>query len=100
MSIIDPRSTGTLNGPDPLDGILRSLLGKSPAAQKAGLDEASKGANDLTNLVKKKKRIDIELQGSPDCRPAQANGKRKIELAGETEEEEVATGKKMKISKD
>ncbi|KAI9836825.1 MAG: hypothetical protein M1819_000990 [Sarea resinae] len=41
--------------PNPLSGILGSLLGESPAQQQARLDEASKSANDLTGLVRRKR---------------------------------------------
>ncbi|PNS16030.1 NASP-related protein sim3 [Sphaceloma murrayae] len=51
----------TLNGgpagapsADALGGILGSILGESTAEQKARIAEATKGANDLTGLVKKK----------------------------------------------
>ena len=87
VSLNDPTGMGTLDGSNPLSGILGSILGESPAAQKARLEEASKGATDLTNLVKRKKPAETEVQ---------ANGKRKVELSEEVEE--VGLGKKAKIT--
>lgn len=67
------------------------MLGETPAAQKSRLEEASKEANDLTGLVKRKK-------ASPQPRVDEApktNGKRKVEFDEETVE--VGTGKKAKL---
>lgn len=98
VSISDPRGTGTLDGSNPMTGILGSILGESRAAQMARLEEASKGAQDLTNLVKRKKPI--EDRGSNPAGPSinSINGKRKIDLAEEVEE--VGTEKRAKIVKD
>ena len=87
VSLNDPTAMGTLGGSNPLSGILGSILGESPAAQKARLEEASKGATDLTNLVKRKKPAETEVQ---------TNGKRKAEFSEEAEE--VGMGKKAKIT--
>lgn len=38
-------------------GILGSLMGESTAVQKARLHDASEGAKDLTNLIKKRKLV-------------------------------------------
>ncbi|KAF4551423.1 SHNi-TPR-like protein [Elsinoe fawcettii] len=52
--------TSTNGGPagaptaDALGGILGSILGESPAEQKVRIAEATKGANDLSGLIKKK----------------------------------------------
>lgn len=40
---------------DKVQGILGTMLGSEPETQKTRLEEASKGANDLTGLVKRKK---------------------------------------------
>ena len=93
----DPTGTGTIDGTNPLAGILGSMLGESPAAQKARIEEASKGANDLTGLVKKKKQVadsgaeEIKLERVQ----SNGNGKRKLEFEGDITEH--GTGKKAKI---
>ena len=47
-----------------LNGILGSILGESPEEQKARLEEAVKGANDLSGLVRRKKVESKEGGGS------------------------------------
>ncbi|KAI9812623.1 MAG: hypothetical protein M1827_004612 [Pycnora praestabilis] len=84
----------SLDEDNPLGGILGSLLGESPAAQKARLEEASKSAKDLTGLVRRKKPTGEA--GTPvSTVNSNGDGKRKVEFADETEE--VGTGKKVKI---
>jgi HAT1-interacting factor 1 len=52
LSINDPsQNTDSLNT---LNGIIGQIIGKSPAEQKARLDEVAKGANDLSSLVRRK----------------------------------------------
>jgi HAT1-interacting factor 1 len=82
----DPTGTGTLDGTNPLSGILGSILGESAAAQKARIEEATKGAHDLTNLVKRKKATSDGRQDIDQAIAANGNGKRKVEFAGEVEE--------------
>ena len=95
MSINDPNGTGAIDGANPLSGILGSILGETPEARRARLEEASKGANDLTNLVKRKKPAKVEKQrGDQEVVPMHI-GKRKVEFAEEVEE--VGTGKKARI---
>lgn len=53
------------------------------------MEEASKGATDLTNLVKRKKPVESGTS------QVNGNGKRKVDFAEETEE--VGTGKKAKL---
>lgn len=96
VSISDPTGMGTIDGSNPLSGILGSILGESPAAQKARLEEASKGAKDLTNLIKRKKPAEGEASKDSESHDIQTNGKRKVGFRGEVEE--VGTGKKAKIS--
>ena len=86
---------GTIDGSNPLSGILGSLLGESPAAQKARLDEASKGAKDLTNLIKRRKPAEGEASKASESHRIQGDGKRKVDFIDEVEE--VGTGKKAKI---
>lgn len=86
VSINDPTGTGTLDGANPLSGILGSILGESPAAQKARIEEATKGAHDLTNLVKRKKPTSHDGQDTDKAITANGNGKRKVEFSGQVEE--------------
>ncbi|KAK4693953.1 HAT1-interacting factor 1, partial [Lecanoromycetidae sp. Uapishka_2] len=97
VSINDPTGLGTLDGSHPLSGILGQVLGESPEAQKKRIEEASKGANDLTGMVKKKKPAPTN-EGSKAGETAvmQTNGKRKVDFAEEVEE--VGTGKKVKVT--
>ena len=53
------------------------------------MEEASKGATDLTNLVKRKKPVESGMS------QVNGNGKRKVDFAEETEE--VGTGKKARL---
>lgn len=59
------------------------------------MEEASKSANDLSNLVKRKKPVKMEKQLNEDGRVVQNNGKRKVDSAEEGEE--AGTGKKAKM---
>ena len=95
VSLNDPTSTGSIDGTNPLSGILGSILGESPEAQKARLEEASKGANDLTNLVKRKKSSNGATPEPPKELPSRSSAKRKVAFAEEIEE--VGTGKKARI---
>ena len=90
----DPTGTGRIDGAAPLSGILGSILGESPAAQKARLEEASKDAKDLTKLIKRKKPAEGEAS---ELHHIQSNGKRQVDFRNEVEE--VRTGKRVKISK-
>ncbi|KAF2835108.1 hypothetical protein M501DRAFT_982602 [Patellaria atrata CBS 101060] len=86
---------GPAGGPDsdPLRGILGSLLGESPAQQKARIEEATKGANDLTGLIKKTKKRETS-SGTNGSTNGTSNGKRKAEELDDGEEE---AGKKVKV---
>lgn len=96
MPIDDPRRLGTIDGSDPLTGILGSILGQSPEGQQARLEEALKGAQDLSNLVRRKRPAESERSKPTDrlCNPS--SGKRKTDFAEEADE--VGTGKKARIS--
>ena len=97
VSINDPTGTGSLDGSNPLSGILGQILGESPAAQNARLEEASKTANDLTGMVKRKKPVDANRSPkTTEKATPQTNGKRKVDFAEDAEE--VGTGKKVKIA--
>ena len=71
------------------------MLGESQAAQKARLEEASKGAKDLTDLIKRKKPAASEAPKVFEPRGIQSNGKRKAEVIDEVGE--VGIGKRKKI---
>ena len=95
VSINDPMGVGTIDGSNPLSGLLGSMLGESPAAQKARLEEASKGANDLTSLIKRRKPAEGEASKASELDGIQSNGKRKVDCRDEVEE--TSNGKKAKI---
>jgi HAT1-interacting factor 1 len=91
VSISDSTGTSILDGTEPLGGILGSVLGESAEAQTARIEKATKGANDLTNLVKRKK--------PPTTKPAvndsaSGNGKRKVDFANLVKEGE---GKRTRV---
>lgn len=106
VSINDPTGTGTIDGANPLSGILGSILGESPAAQQARLTDASNNATDLTNLVKRKKPAAADGEPSPPQYATSGSattvdaprpqGKRKVEF--DEEVVEVGTGKKARLS--
>ncbi|KAF2445469.1 hypothetical protein P171DRAFT_386021 [Karstenula rhodostoma CBS 690.94] len=68
-------------------GLLGGLLGADPATQKAALAEATKSANDISGLVKTKKKEKPAASSSA----AGASGKRKLEV-----EKDTADGKRAK----
>lgn len=78
-------------------GILGQIFGETEAAKKARLEEASKGANDLSGLVKKKNVAPTgeSLKTAENVVP-QTNGKRKVDFSEEAEE--VGTRKKVNIT--
>lgn len=84
--------TGPAGAPDesnPLGGILGSILGESAVQQKARIEEATKSANDLTGLIRKKPaKPATQAEGGS---AAAANGKRKAD------EEPEVNGKKAKV---
>lgn len=97
VSINDPRGTGPIDGSSPLAGILGSMLGESPAAQKARVEEASKGANDLTGLVKKKKHILDDAPKISESERARHNGDGKRKIDADNKERNAGMYKKPKI---
>jgi HAT1-interacting factor 1 len=63
-------------------GILAQILGETTAEQKARVEEATKNANDLSSLVKKKKSKAAPAKVAPASAAADTtatNGKRKLE---------------------
>ena len=71
------------------------MLGESSTAQNLRLDEASRGAKDLSNLVKRKKPIAEKTPTTEDEDVSTTNGKRKVEFVEEVVE--VGTGKKARL---
>jgi HAT1-interacting factor 1 len=80
---------------NPMAGLLADMLGESPAQSKARIEEATKNANDLSGLVKHKKKPKVEASNGAAAlqSSATANGKRKLDESGATETE----GKKAKL---
>ena len=95
VSINDPKGTGSVDGATPLSGILGSILGESADAQRTRLEQASKEARDLTDLVKRKKP-ELPVQNATGSEGTSKQGsKRKVGFAEEVEE--IGTGKKAKV---
>ena len=89
---------------NPVSGIMSQILGESKETQKKILEDAARGATDLSGLVKRKKpKTSVDGEGTsasatpePSAQPASSlNGKRKVELAEVTEE--IGTGKKARV---
>ncbi|CAG7560462.1 unnamed protein product [Fusarium equiseti] len=82
-----------LGGDAPIGGILGAAIGESAAETKARVEEATKTATDLSNLVRKKGKDETTSESAPAPVPeADANGKRKAE-----EPVEDAEAKKAKV---
>ena len=109
MDLRDP--TTAANGPGGaanenfLGGILGSILGETPAQQKARIEEATKGANDLSGMIKKKKKPaaetanpDVSVEATETTTTTTTNGKRKAEDGGA--DYGVKSGKKVKFEDD
>tara|TARA_R110002003_G_scaffold189_1_gene14693 strand:+ start:17443 stop:18810 length:1368 start_codon:yes stop_codon:yes gene_type:complete len=76
--------------PTVFQGLLGGLLGADAATQKAKIAEATKSANDVTGLVKTKKKAKPAPAASSDA-VARGSGKRKLEVDGDD-----ANGKRAK----
>jgi HAT1-interacting factor 1 len=72
--------------PTVFQGLLGGLLGADAATQKAKIAEATKSANDVTGMVKKKKKA-----APTPATQAEGSGKRKLEVDGND-----ANGKRAK----
>ena len=80
---------GAPDGSNPLSGILGSILGEAPAAQKARIEEATKGANDLTGMVRHKKpRQNAPAAGGEPNSSVNGEGKRKADADADEENKE------------
>lgn len=95
VSIGDPTGTGTIDGTNPLSGILGSILGESPEEQKTKLHEVSRDATDLTKLVKRKKYTQGEPHNMSMNEPPRTNGKRKVDIAEAVEDPGIAKRTKL-----
>ncbi|EEH18949.1 hypothetical protein PABG_01268 [Paracoccidioides brasiliensis Pb03] len=84
-------ATRTLDGSNALNGILSQVLRQNSSADKDSiLQEAMKGANDLSSFVKKKKRA----SGTPE-----SSGKRQLEQEPEVVDE-TSSAKRVRLDDD
>jgi HAT1-interacting factor 1 len=79
------------DGSGTLGSILGAILGESPAEQRVRLEEASKNANDISGLVRRKKNV-LEEEESKAENGINGNGKRKVEST-----EVEASGKRARV---
>jgi HAT1-interacting factor 1 len=77
---------------DPLRGVLGAMLGESKAEQAKRIEEATKGANDLSGLVKHKKKPKPEPVDEGVV--VEGKGKRKADV----DESTNGSGKKVKFA--
>lgn len=86
MQLADLKEDPTQQKVDSIDptvfqGLLGGLLGADPETQKAKLAEATKGANDLSGLVRTKKKAKPEEAAASSSTAGDASGsKRKLEV--------------------
>ncbi|EON65430.1 hypothetical protein W97_04668 [Coniosporium apollinis CBS 100218] len=73
---------GAPDGSNPLNSVLGSLLGENPAEQKARIEQATKSANDLSGLVRHKKKLIEADQGIASV----VNGSSKRKLGDEDDQ--------------
>jgi HAT1-interacting factor 1 len=76
--------------PSVFQGLLGGLLGADPATQKAKLEEATKSANDVSSLVRTKKKAPTP---APAASASNDNGSSKRKL---DDEDDGANGKRAK----
>lgn len=76
--------------PSVLQGLLGGLLGADPATQKAKLKEATKSANDVSSLVRTKKKVPTP---APVTSASNVTGSSKRKL---DDEDDGASGKRAK----
>lgn len=83
-----------------MTGILGAVIGETPAQTKARVEEASKKANDLSGLVRKKAKDAPAPAPAPEAAPAEAtetNGSAKRKAEEDAPAEEESTAKKAKV---
>jgi hypothetical protein len=78
-----------MGGGNSMGGVLGTTLGETPEQAAARIEEAKKGANDLTGLVRRKEKKSAEPTPEPST-----NGKRKAE---DEPAEEGDNAKKAKV---
>jgi HAT1-interacting factor 1 len=84
------------DGSGALASVLGSILGESPEEQKARVEEATKNANDISGLVRRKKHAaetKRETKGETKTENGiNGNGKRKVEST-----EAEGSGKRARV---
>ncbi|EHL03494.1 putative NASP-related protein sim3 [Glarea lozoyensis 74030] len=81
-----------MSGGNSMGGILGATIGESPSEAAARIEEAKKGANDLSSLVRKKDKKDTVEDDATEV--MNTNGKRKAE---DEPEEDSESSKKAKV---
>ena len=99
MTLSSSNAADALGDQNILSGILGSMLGESPAAQKARVEEAAKGANDLTGLVRRRKGDPDSAGALKNGKAVNGNGKRKADSMENEEEAPIVDsfGKKARV---
>jgi HAT1-interacting factor 1 len=109
VSINDPTSTGDLHGSNPLSGILGQILGETSEEQKKRIEEAAKGATDLSGLVRRKKDKEKEVavaangeetkgeNAVQEGSASKVNGTKRKTVDFADEVEVMGTGKKARV---
>ncbi|KAL9611966.1 MAG: hypothetical protein Q9167_003406 [Letrouitia subvulpina] len=99
ISVSGPSGIDVMSEDNPLSGILSSMLGESAISQQAKLEEASKGAKDLTELVVKRKKTGTEAHHSTqETNSPRTGDKKKFDFV--EAEAEAGTGKKPKVAEE
>ncbi|KAK5168651.1 uncharacterized protein LTR77_005960 [Saxophila tyrrhenica] len=83
-----------------LKGVLGAMLGEGGEGRKQKLEEVTKGANDLSGMVKKRKKVEVEapVAGQEGEKVVEGKGKRKVgDVEGGSEE---GVGKKVKFAEE
>ncbi|KAK5115220.1 hypothetical protein LTR85_009978 [Meristemomyces frigidus] len=89
---------GAPDGSDPLRGVLGAMLGESKGEQQKRVAEATAQANDLSGLVKHKKKVKVEATtNGAAAAGSEGKGKRKAE---EVEGRQATNGKKARFEDD
>ncbi|KAF2257691.1 hypothetical protein CC78DRAFT_538339 [Lojkania enalia] len=78
-----------------LQGVLSGILGADPSAQKAKLEEATRSANDISGLVKTKKKEKASVAAQAVAPVTESSGKRKLEV-----DDRKQDGKRAKTEED
>ncbi|KAM3441460.1 hypothetical protein MY4824_001584 [Beauveria thailandica] len=76
---IDPQELLGATEANVLGGLFGAVLGETPEQTQARVAEATKGAVDLTSMVRKKAKPEAESNTAPTLADSSVNGKRKAE---------------------